>query len=399
MKKILLISLLISNSLFSQTLKLEKAINCNYNNNKESLDKVDENSSWRNVYPSEFQFPKDFKDPQLIHDIIDYDQVVYQSCNSKIWNNKRLQHFINRWGLDTLDCSPNTINSFINGAIGSINGQRFYILDENNNFNLRDEKIYPVSDSIYRKHSITFERFIKGKITLDTLEIQVLSSKRNKQNIGLYFKYCEYRKTQHLFGDHKVHINLYPGDWYLYHKEPKIYVEGDKGNEQSISNNQYFKVNNSYYKISDIGKKGYSLHINQYTGKNKPTSNQIGFYSPNIQISDSLSLYDLKGKYVYLKFWNIDCGFCENNLPRDFKKYNTDKYKDMFVLLVSVDKPKASNKFLEKNNITWTNIETFGNSNIFNNFGVEHYPMEYLINPNGLIVEKSGCFRVDKYFE
>ncbi len=123
MKYILLICTIFSYSLFGQDIELKSAIDCNFSDSKEFLNHTDENNTWYKVYPNNLKLPFEFKDAKLIHGIIDYDQVVFQSCNDDIWPKNKINHFINRWGMDTLDCSPDFINSFINGAIGYYQGK------------------------------------------------------------------------------------------------------------------------------------------------------------------------------------------------------------------------------------------------------------------------------------
>ena len=400
MKYLLFISLLITSSAFCQTINLKKVIDANIDSDIESLNTVSQSSSWKNVYPSDFKIPKGFKNYELIHQIIDYDQVAYQSCNGAVWDKNRIKGFINRWGLDTTGCSPLFINSFIHGVIGKYNGQESYIIDENNNLDLTDEEIITISDSINQTHKIVFERFISNKTVLDTVTINVLTPKLDKNGAlkGLNFKYCEYRVGNFIIDNEMVEIKLYPGRWYLYHKEPKIAISSPEGN-QALSVNQYFKHKDSYYQILNIDKKGYTFTIKEHSTEETPNSNQVGYFVPDFKISDSLQLSDLKGSYVYLYFWNIDCGACEFGLPTKYKKLNQEKYKDLEVVLISVAKPTATEKFLDENNISWTNVKTVGNSQIFNDFDVKRYPSQYLIDDAGIIIEKGSFIDIEKYFK
>lgn len=395
MKSILFICLFITSSVFSQTITLKKVIDYDLDSEIESLNMVSKSSSWKNVYSNDFKIPKDLTDYELVHEIIDYDQVVYQSCNGEIWDKSRINSYINRWGLDTASCSPRFINSFVNGVIGKFNGIDSYILDENNNFDLTDDEIYNVTDSINQVHKIVFERFINNKIALDTVTIKVLSSKFDKKGDlkGLKYKYCEYRTGDLHINGERVKINLYPGRWYLYHKESKLDING----LQNIPNNHFFQIDNKYYRVSSIDKKGYKVSFEKYQGNDKPTSCQVDFPAPDFRLNDTLSLSDLKGKYIYLYIWNIDCSACEYGLPKYFKKYSDSKYKNIEFILVSVDQPEASIEFLAKHGIKWTNLKTLGNSMIYNDYGVSHFPTDYLIDPNGIIMKAGQCiYELDK---
>lgn len=392
MKNILLISVFITNSVLSQTVSLEKVIDYNLDSEIESLVKVSESSSWRNVYPNALNIPKGFEKYELIHEIIDYDQVVYQSCNGEIWDRNRLTSMINRWGLDTVNCTPNFINSFINGIVGEYKGKLSYILDENNNLDFSDDKIFTIREELNNTHCIIFERYINSEIILDTVAIMVLSPKlnRNKEIEGLNYKYCEYRNGYVIIGDEKLNIALFPGPWYLYHKESRLVID----DQQEILNNYYFQASNNYYRISGIDKKGYELQLEKHPSKHKPNSCQIGFPAPDFKINDTLNLSDLKGKYVFLYFWNIDCGACEYGLPKYYKKYSDSKYSEIEIVLVSIAKPKESTEFLANHDIKWRNVQTVGNSEIYNNFGLIHFPTEYIIDPEGVIISNGNIVKI-----
>lgn len=401
MKNILLISLFIANSLCSQTISLEKIVDYNIDNGTESLNYVSESSSWKKVYPGSFVYPNNFSNPILVHEIIDYDQVVYQSCNGEIWDKNRIVGYINRWGIDTIGCSRKIINSFINGVIGEYNNVASYIIDENNNFDFSDDKIVPITDSISQPHNVIFERFIENKTSLDTVAIKIISPKKDKdENLkGLNFKYCEYRSGKIYLDNDSIELTLFPGRWYLYHAEPKIVVHCKNDEEQEVSLNQYFQTNRSYYKIAQIDKKGYKLTLNKHFGNDIPFSNQIGYRAPDFKISDSLSLSNLKGKNIFLYFWNIDCGACEYDLPRKYKTITEKKYKNLETILISVADSTRSEKLLRDNKISWLNVKTVGNSPVFNDYGIMGYPNQYLINPNGIILTKGFFINIDEYIE
>jgi len=381
---------------------LKSAIDCNFSDAKESLRHTERNNTWYRVFPNNLKLPDEFKDSKLIHGIIDYDQVVFQSCNDDIWPKNRIAHFINRWGLDTLDCSPSFINSFINGAIGNYQGKESYILDENNNLDLTDDKIHPISDSIYILHDVVIDRFINKKIVHDTISIQVLSPRLDRDNnqvMGLFFKYCKYWKTNLTLDDTSIEILLYPDYYYVFHKKPRISIKTSDSVNQSIVGCQYFEINNSNYKINSISKKGDLISITKQPGHNIPTSNQIGYYPPNFQINDSVRLRDLQGKFVYLYFWNYNCSPCLSNLPKKFAKYVSSEFDHVEFILISVDKPKQTRKFLRKNNITWANIETIGNSQLYNDYDISMFPTEFLVDPSGILIDSGAFLNIDGYID
>ena len=395
----IIICLIISNVSFSQTINFKKVIDYNLDSEIEYLTSVGNTSNWSNVYPKDFELPKDLQNWKLIHSIIDYDQVVYQSCNGDIWSKDKIYSFINHWGLDTIGCSDKFINSFINGAIGEYKGQISYVIDENNNGDFSDDSIYALSDSINNNHQIIFERYINKKVTLDTVNIRVLAPYIDKKGEikGIKYKYCEYRKGSIKLEGIELQVTINPGRFYLYHNKPNVFFIINEDTTQ-VTNNQFIKLNH-YYEITDIDKKGYSLNLKKYHGKGIPESNQINYIAPDFQINDSLYLHNFRGKNVLLYFWNIDCGMCSKDLPETYDLINTTKNKDLEVVLVSVDKPTESEKFLQEKNINWINIEISGDNEIFKNYGIESFPYQFLINTDGLIESEGNFIDVRRFIK
>ena len=135
---------------FGQSIPLEKVFDNNQNDSSNSLS-LKKKGTWYNVYNLNFDLPENVQSAKYVHGIIDYDQVVFQSCkslNDTIWNDVRLTYSINRWGIDTVGCSSKKINSFINGVVLRFNDDEnlYYAIDQNNNYDFRDETFYQVSN-------------------------------------------------------------------------------------------------------------------------------------------------------------------------------------------------------------------------------------------------------------
>lgn len=394
---ILSVFLFLSTLSFSKTVSLKKVVDCDLNSKVEYLHTVNPSGKWSKVYPENFKIPSEFYDWKLIHSVIDYNQVVYQSCNGTIWDKMEINDFINHWGLDTTGCYCKFFNSFINGAVGKYRGRKSYVIDENNNGDLSDDIICDLSDSINRNHRIVFERYISGKIVPDTVNIKVLAPYINKRGElkGVKYKYSECRKGTVEIEGEKMRVSVFPGERYTYHNKPDIVFIKNKDTIR-VTSNQFIKLKH-YYKITNVSKKGYSFVLEEYRGTGVPESNQINYIAPDFKINDSLYLHDFKGTNVLLYFWNVKCGMCNKDLPRTYELLSTKKNKDLKVILLSVDKPDESMKFLKDKNINWTNVCIFGNNKIFKEYGVLGFPNQFLIDPDGFIVSEGFFADIEKF--
>jgi thiol-disulfide isomerase/thioredoxin len=109
--------------------------------------------------------------------------------------------------------------------------------------------------------------------------------------------------------------------------------------------------------------------------------------------SQPLTIADLKGKVFLIDFWTYSCINCIRTLPYVTKWYDT--YKDKGLVVVGVHTPEFSFEHDTnnvKNAISQFNIHypvvQDNDYSIWNSYGNEYWPAEYLINQKGEIVEE-----------
>ncbi len=75
-------------------------------------------------------------------------------------------------------------------------------------------------------------------------------------------------------------------------------------------------------------------------------ANQLGNPAPALDLSDTLgktvSLYNLKGKFTFLVFWDPTCGHCKSELPRIDSIYKA-RWKNLGIKLFSINVSTAAN--------------------------------------------------------
>lgn len=119
---------------------------------------------------------------------------------------------------------------------------------------------------------------------------------------------------------------------------------------------------------------------------------QTNAKAPDFTLKDvngrTFSLSSLKGKVILLNFWATWCPPCKAEMPSMNQLYNEIKAKGFEVVAVSSDSSLSSIKeFLSKSRVDFT-VLFDEKKTVTREFKVFSMPTTYLIDRNGLIVEK-----------
>jgi peroxiredoxin len=123
----------------------------------------------------------------------------------------------------------------------------------------------------------------------------------------------------------------------------------------------------------------------------------IGKKAPPITMLDSInkpvSLYDVKGTYTVLIFWDEDCGHCQKEVPK-LKELYENKLKKLGIRVYAVateEKPAAWKKFILMHKLDWINVhqpDDYKRAVIKKIYDIQTTPFIYLLDENKIIKAK-----------
>ena len=116
---------------------------------------------------------------------------------------------------------------------------------------------------------------------------------------------------------------------------------------------------------------------------------------PDILVTDakgaSIRPSNLKGKYVLVYFWNVECKDCKDEIPRLKKLYAKYKPKGFEILGISIDNDRAEwMETVNSNNLPGFQANDIGlfKSAAAQTLLVSTTPYTFILNKEGRIIEK-----------
>jgi peroxiredoxin len=128
--------------------------------------------------------------------------------------------------------------------------------------------------------------------------------------------------------------------------------------------------------------------IEEMVGNGKPAP-EISLPNPEGQ---EVTLSSFRGKYVLLDFWAGWCAPCRRENPNIVKAYNQFKNKGFEIYGVSLDRDRQEwLDAIKADKLAWIHVSDlqFWNSPAAKQYGVQSIPANFLIDPNGIIIDRN----------
>lgn len=335
-------------------------------------------------------------------------QALFQSYKAGIVEKKDFDYYYKAWGEDTTYCTPSYVKTFLVIVTGtSKTGQRYYLFDSDNDFDLSDETPFETSlvskdylgdkNKKFTSHKIIYEKNINGKIQQDSTWIAFF------ENDYMWLHFCEKASATFQFDTIKYTIDVQPSISYRYRGGTKFIVSnGYNKSSNNFKVGEYLKLGNSFYQLS-CSNDGLKIYLTKDNNASNHGSTQIGM--PPIQFAartlkgDTINFpSDFKGKYVLLDFWSLGCAPCIQEI-KDYYIYIYEMYggSKFEIIGVADDKSEDLEKVIKKNGIKWTIIPDKEQKLIQKKYNISHYPTLYFINPEGEIIADERELRGGKF--
>lgn len=211
----------------------------------------------------------------------------------------------------------------------------------------------------------------------DSLVNNRYTNETEKQKLIKTFKEAQSTSQKIYISYGKNHPNSYLGVGILYSNRMRIPKDTLKSIYENLSP-EFLETPRikslKTYLYEDLAEKG------------KPF---IDFTVKDIKGND-FSLSSLKGQYIYLSFWSASCNPCrmENKL---LCKSSKELPKGLALVSFSIDKSRKNwDIATEADSITWHNVSDLagGNGKIKTQYQVQGIPTSFLIDKDGIIIEK-----------
>ncbi len=172
----------------------------------------------------------------------------------------------------------------------------------------------------------------------------------------------------------------------IYMLQSKLFTHPDNANIEPIFRMMSDSIKNT--------KPGRRLAANIENNKRL----QNGITAPDFCANDingnPVSLSDFKGKYVLLVFWSPTCDHCLAEIKNLQKVYSLFKDNNFTIISFAIETEEQKEEWtgiIKKNNIEWPAISDLKlwNSNIVKSYKAYSVPTNYLISPEGIILDRN----------
>ena len=292
-------------------------------------------------------------------------------------------------------------------------GKIAVMIDTNNDLDFKDEHpFYPESANFghaMRNYSkitkVSYEIFSEGKVELRRLPMIVKHVADQPLNRDYLYSIPQYAQTilRHDGRDYELAIrrgfsapDYESPEIVLLNKSDSIkkynFFDGiGKGELLSVGTSP----NQVTYRNKGVDPDHKTLQLEIVEEDKKLYSTQIGYHfkpleSKEFATGKMIRTSDYIDKYIFIDFWGTWCKPCVEELPDLQKTYQAiNKNKIEFISIACLDSPVKLSGFLNKNPLPWTQILSDSTNKLVETYGVQGFPFNLIIGPDGKIVARN----------
>ena len=291
--------------------------------------------------------------------------------------------------------SKKSINSYVNIVFRKNNqGIIEYILDTNNDKDFSDEKIrsplkvdHDLNYSLSAKSApfVTYELSTNNGVLDKKVKVLILLNANDR----LMFSFPQVFET--LFLNKKIQVSH--GFANVTFDEKSSFIID--GKQEEIGLHELIKIDSSMYKNLGVDINKNTL-ILQRSPKNKELfSTNIGYKAIPFKIkklnsTDSMSLSNYNGKFLYIDFWGTWCAPCLIELPTISDAYEKTARKDIEFLGIAVhDTKEKLENYIKDFSFKYPQVLESDSKNLKKKYNIVGFPTTFLIDRKGKIVAKN----------
>jgi len=357
------------------------------------------------IYPKIEGIPDSLRNIKKYFFPVDDVQAIFQAYKAGLIEKDIVMNSLRKNISDTILCTPDYVKTFVVIVTGvTKKGQKFYMVDSDNNYDLSDEPLFKMTDKVPpdQPHKVIFEKFNNGEIESDSTWIAFYGYKNAD---ALWFKFCEETAASFTFDSIRYNIIACPANGTgAKYTDNGIFEISDSIHDikQVFDYNQYAHLSDLYYQVS-CGNDGRIISFRLDTNALEKGSTQVNmpaipFKAITVRGDSVRFPIDYRGKYVLLDFWSTSCPHCIDDIRNVYKDLYRKYAGDKFEIIGIADDPKSKvDRFISQNLIAWTMIPA-PKSYIQELYKIDAYPALYFINPEGRIISKGQELRKEKIY-
>ncbi|MEM1095323.1 MAG: TlpA disulfide reductase family protein [Bacteroidota bacterium] len=159
-------------------------------------------------------------------------------------------------------------------------------------------------------------------------------------------------------------------------------------------------LGNASFTLTGVSLAGDELFLERSEGS--ATGLRIGSVAPDFEglaldSTTTVRLTDYRGRHVLIDFWGTWCGPCIGEIPHLRESYDNYSREQFDILAVANDNIDSLRAFVATEDLRWTQVpQRAGDSTrsaVLDAFRVTGYPTTFLVDPDGVIVERGGKLR------